>query len=318
MTQIFRPTASSSSVQWNWFTLIGPDAQDFLHRVTTAHVRALPVGKGSPGCFLNAQGKIRAYFTLWNFDADSYAFEFDAGASGKWKNDLLAAVDQYTFAEKMTLTDATPQLESCWIFPSEEDLVRLDLSHLTPGSTIALDEEIRVCHHGSLDYGKPWMTCWGRPARLSQWLEQKFPEGKSIHFEEIETWRILALRPKVDQEITESSIPLEIGLRDSISDNKGCYPGQEVIEKIVALGSPPKRLALIQGEGSPPQLGEKIFNLADNPSEVGQITSVTSSNGKFFALGLVRKIHAKEGLEVQFTEKSKSRGTVIQISAYAD
>ena len=50
--------------------------------------------------------------------------------------------------------------------------------------------------------------------------------------------RVLALCPRVDHELVFDANPLELGLRAAIADNKGCYPGQEVIEKIISLGSP--------------------------------------------------------------------------------
>jgi folate-binding Fe-S cluster repair protein YgfZ len=108
MTRIYQPS------DWCWISLIGPDAQDFLHRVTTVHARALQPGQGTPGFFLNPQGKVRASFNLWCYREAEYAFEFAAGQGGKWKTELLAAIDQYTFAEKMTLADVTG-LECRWI-----------------------------------------------------------------------------------------------------------------------------------------------------------------------------------------------------------
>src|SRR4051794_11640092 len=112
MMGIYRP---ETPIQWNWIELSGPDARDFLHRVTTVHVNALQEAEGSSGCLLSAQGKIRAWFTLWNLHENSYAFELDGGAAGAWKQGLLAALDQYTFAEKMTLTDRASQLECRWV-----------------------------------------------------------------------------------------------------------------------------------------------------------------------------------------------------------
>jgi folate-binding protein YgfZ len=322
MTFIFKP--AQTPIHWTWLTLTGPDAQDFLHRVTTAHVRALSPGQGAPGCFLTAQGKIRAYFTLWNFDQNAYAFEFDAGATGKWKQDLLAAIDQFTFAENITVTDPGEQLSSLWIFPNDEDLSKLSklgIENLEVGHTIAVDEEIRISHHGNKDYGRTWFTCWGRPSRLNQWMDQivnqALPHAKEAQLTELENWRVQALSPRVDSEITESVLPLEINLREAIAPNKGCYPGQEVIEKIISLGSPPKRLARIEGKGTPPSPGEIIFNVAEPPAEVGQVTSVSASGDSFQALGLVRKIHAKEGLEVQFSPSAKSKGAIVQVAPYA-
>ena len=113
MAQVFNVSAvhqadpSSQWPQWNLITLSGADARDFLHRLTTVNVNSLQIGQGAPGFFLNPQGKIRAFFTLWRFATEDYSFEFDAGATCHWKKELLAAIDQYTFAEKFVLTDVT-------------------------------------------------------------------------------------------------------------------------------------------------------------------------------------------------------------------
>jgi folate-binding protein YgfZ len=332
MALLFQNLQPNENVQWNWMTLIGPDAQDFLHRVTTVNTKSLSIGQGASGCFLTAQGKIRSYFTLWNFDKDSYAFEFDAGTTGNWKKSLLEAIDQYTFAEKITLTDLSEKLAWCWIFPEANELERAGIlpletddsvSTLAP-HTFAIDEEIRISHHGKSDFGRPWLTAWGRPARLAQWLERSFENSKQLEWAEIEAWRISEVRPRVDHEITENTIPLELGLRNAVAENKGCYPGQEVLERIMAMGSPPRRLVRIEGEGEAPELGSTILNLADPPGTVGEVTSVSvwkNEKKGYSALGLVRKIHAKEGLEVRFSNSQNSpasgpRGVIAQVAAY--
>ncbi len=320
MTRIFRPTLENSSIQWNWITLIGPDAKDFLQRLTTVFVKTLPVGQGAPGCFLTPQGKIRAYFTLWNYRPNEYAFEFDAGLSGKWKVNLLSLIDQFTFGENISVADATAELDFRWIFPKDSDFIKMGIDSLKQYETVAIDDEIRICHHGVNDYGQVWLTAWGSPARLAQWMDQTFlqaPEPvQDLTFKEIEAWRISSLRPKMDSEITESSGPLELGLKDAIAENKGCYPGQEVIEKIAALGSPPKRLVKISGEGMAPQSGDPVFSLAESPTEVGQITSVSCAENGFVALGLLNKIHAKEGLSVRFSNESISKGVIVKVTSY--
>ena len=229
-------------------------AQDFLHRLTTVHVKALPPDSGAPGCFLTAQGKIRVYFTLWNIGPQEYAFEFDAGSSGKWKTELLSVIDQFTFAEKMTLKDQTPELEYRWIFANSTHPL---LAQMEPGKTShhKSDDgsEIRICHHGDADYGRTWISVWGQPGSLEQTdLKKSFLKPKPVLLQEIENWRVLAVRPRVDFEITDTAMPLEVGLRQAIADHKGCYPGQEVIEKIISLGSPPRRLTRIEGEGNVP------------------------------------------------------------------
>src|SRR5690606_3379136 len=120
---------------------------------------------------------------------------------------------------------------------------------------------------------------------------------------QLEEWRIKAMSPAVDAEITSESNPLELGLQNIIADQKGCYPGQEVIEKVISLGSPAKRLCLIEsrlgsGDVPPPQTGEGVFDISDSSKEVGKITSVCAGESGFWALALIRKTHV--GREVTF------------------
>src|SRR4051812_9529633 len=105
MNQLFNPRLQKIPIHWTWVTLTGPDAKDFLHRLTTVNVNFLQPGSCSQGCFLNAQGKIKAYFNLWNIGSNEYAFAFDAGKDQKWKTDLLTVIAQFTFAEKINLKD---------------------------------------------------------------------------------------------------------------------------------------------------------------------------------------------------------------------
>jgi folate-binding protein YgfZ len=332
MIQVFNVHAARPSVQWNWLSLAGPDAQDFLHRLTTVDVRNLQPGEGAPGFFLNPQGKVRSYFTLWCIAPQDFAFEYEAGATGHWKQELLATIDQYTFAEKITLTDVTadtglggsaghPPLECRWLFaePSALRVPALEALH-----TVADEEEIRLCHHGMKDYGRTWMTAWGRPARLAQWLDRVAPDAEIIDRPQLDAWRIESLRPAVDHEITPATIPLEVGLMEGLAQGKGCYPGQEVIERIVSLGAPARRLAKMTGTGQLPEIGESIVNLAEPPIEVGQVTSISPSRGgpgqvtdHFTVLGFIRKIHAKEGLEVRFA-RTGSQAKLTGIAAYAE
>ena len=267
MTQLYRPSAETGPIHSNWITLHGPDARDFLHRLTTVHVRNLAVGEGKPGCFLNAQGKIRASFTLWNCEPGQYAFEMDSGEADQWKARLLTLIDEYTFGEKISIksdtSDPALKLQTIWLFPEPHELQDLlkkeGLESLKEEETRLTSANIRFCHQNSACFGRPWISVWGKSENLSLWLDRIKSISEEIPFSTLESWRIESLQPRVDTEISESTIPLEIGLQNSIAQSKGCYPGQEVIERIIALGAPPRRLALLHLEGPTPKRGDPIF-----------------------------------------------------------
>jgi folate-binding protein YgfZ len=298
---------------WHWIRFRGPDAEDFLHRISTVNVRALQPGQGAPGCLLSAQGRIRAYFHLWCLASGEYAFEVPGGKDDHWKKELLTAIDQYTFAEKVQLEETT--LATRWILTESVTDLSGALAGLEPWQLTEANS-VAIARHADEQFGRIWISLWGEPASLEQVLAASAPGAQSIREEELEQLRIAALRPEVDQEITEQSNPLELGLVDAIAQNKGCYPGQEVIERIIALGSPARRLSLATGSGAAPTPGTKILNLAEPPAEVGVVTSAANlPNGRFEVLGMMKKIHAKEGLEVRFADGTQAR--IDRVANYA-
>lgn len=289
MRYLYTPSAS---VHWSWVTLAGPDAADFLQRVTTVDTRILGPGQGAPGCLLTGQGKVRAVFMLWNRGDSTYAFEFDAGATGAWKTSLLDALEQLHFAEKFEVKDASTGLACRWVFgPEWADAP-------PPGTTLSWGA-VRVLHHGSEDFGRPWLTLWGPGDEVDRFLAEKTGSLQSIDRSEWEGWRVAALTPWIDSEIDSSTIPLEVGLERAVSQNKGCYPGQEVIERIRTYGSPARRLCKLEFSPATVIPGDPVLSRSEDPSvapvEIGRITSVAGS----LALGLIKKLHLKEGAEIQ-------------------
>jgi folate-binding protein YgfZ len=303
-SRIFTPT---EPIQWTQITLEGPDAPDFLHRLTTVDVRSLEVGSGAPGFFLTSQGRIRASFTLWRTAPNAFVFEFDSGEDTHWKKELLSAIDQYTFAEKMTLT-ATQPVVCRWVLGAE-------VSGLADRKTVS-QEDVQVFHHGTRDFGFSWITVWGDAAQVGAWFEHYAQGATEITWDELNRARITQLRPWVGSEITESAVPLEIGMKDGIADQKGCYPGQEVIEKIVAIGSPSRRLVRLEGIHPAPKVGDIVFDLSAPPMEVGKLTSVSVEDSKYTALALVRKHFAKDGTPALLDPDGRVTGKIVGVADY--
>jgi len=286
----------------------GPDASDFLHRLTTVNVKGMKPGDGAPGFFLSPQGKIRGFFTLWMLAVADFTLEFDAGQGGKWKTELLAVIDQFHFGEKFTLTEVT-DLQCTWIFDQAPSEVKNEVKKTSIDSSGA-----RIFNHGSADFGRPWTSAWGTSEQLTKLLGAD--SSGNTPYTQLEQWRIHSARPALGHELSENSNPLEVGLHEAIAGNKGCYPGQEVIEKIISLGSPARRLVKIVGQGSAPAVGELIQTADAAHAEVGQVTSVAQTGQGFELLTLVRKNHAKEGLEVTFSANPETRAKLVQIAPY--
>ena len=61
--------------------------------------------------------------------------------------------------------------------------------------------------------------------------------------------------PRMNCETDHRTIPNEVDwLGSAVHMSKGCYRGQETVAKVYNLGQPPRRLALIQLDGSTEEL----------------------------------------------------------------
>jgi folate-binding protein YgfZ len=104
----------------------------------------------------------------------------------------------------------------------------------------------------------------------------------------LEAFRVMCGIPKVGLDIRERILPQETGQDRALNFNKGCYIGQEIVERIRARGSVHRMLVGFEAEGVAPQTGAKVQY---EGKDVGEITSVASAplNQKRLALGYLRK-----------------------------
>jgi len=90
----------------------------------------------------------------------------------------------------------------------------------------------------------------------------------------LEALRIAAWRPRLATEVDARTLPHELDwLRSAVHLDKGCYRGQETVAKVHNLGRPPRRLVMLQLDGSEitvPAAGDEVLL---GEEVVGAITS---------------------------------------------
>ena len=85
-------------------------------------------------------------------------------------------------------------------------------------------------------------------------------------------WRIEHGAPRVGTDIAEGDLPVEAGLDDLVSHDKGCFLGQEAVAKVRNLGHP-RRVLLRLRSDAPVAPGDPVLLAGD---EVGAVTSAAS------------------------------------------
>ena len=130
----------------------------------------------------------------------------------------------------------------------------------------------------------------------------------------LETLRIEAGIPRYGQELGEDTIPNEAGLWDALSFSKGCYVGQEIVERARSRGHVNWVLmGLVMESETPPAAGEK---LAREGREIGEVTSscVSPTLGKAIALAYLRREVAEPGTKLEFS--SGAAAQVVSLPFY--
>ena len=113
-----------------------------------------------------------------------------------------------------------------------------------------------------------------------------------------ESLRIQQGRPKSDRELTEDYNPLEAGLWQTISFEKGCYIGQETIARLNTYNGVKQKLWGIKlDRPASPQTA-----IATGDKKVGILTSYVDTPTGGFGLGYVRTKAGGEGLQVKVGE----------------
>lgn len=206
---------NSSDVYWRALRVVGPDAQDYLHRITTVDVKGMQLGGAQEGLILTPQGKTQAYFFITRTGGSEFLLEFDAGVDGFWEKSLMERLNYFLFSEKLEIKQVSG--ECVWLLGEGWNVK----GHVLPESK----------------FGVKWQSMWSWDVA-----------GDELTWAELDKLRVEQGTAWWGKEIQPDANPLELNLRSAIADQKGCYPGQEVIEKIIAIGSPAKRLCLVVDE----------------------------------------------------------------------
>jgi folate-binding protein YgfZ len=102
-----------------------------------------------------------------------------------------------------------------------------------------------------------------------------------------EALRVLDATPRYSVDITERYLPQETSQMRALHFAKGCYLGQEIVERIRSRGAVHRRLAQFTLSTEPAALPLELTAAADN-AVAGRITSTALYNGTRYGLGVVR------------------------------
>jgi folate-binding protein YgfZ len=258
-------------------------------------LRALEPFAGQYATLLTQQGKVIADVRVLCAMNSFYLDFFE-----HLKEKILTHLNHYLVADEVEIADRSNEYATLSVQgPQSEALLRKLVGqaelpgHSLQHAMVNIDATV-ICvvyasHTG--ETGFDLIAPIANFPNIAQWLTETGKQFSAawVGQEAQDILRIEAGIPRYGVDFTEDNLLLEVGLDDAVSFTKGCYLGQEVVERIRSRGHVNKKLVGLSLEGQDLASPRDVIVFADKP--VGTITSSVHSLalGKPIALGYVNK-----------------------------
>lgn len=233
-------------LQRDVITVQGADARTYLHSQLSQDIASMRVAQTRQSLLLHPTGKICGILRVTCLDGETFLLDCDSGTG-------------------------------------EAVLVRLNRFKIRVKAELSLGQETWTAVRNAITPVDGAIPAWNGDGNAwdirGEWSDTSIPQGTQ---DDYETARILSSWPVMNIDVTESSIPAECGLTDiAVSFSKGCYPGQELVERMDSRSAvAPRQLRYTTVEE-----GTLVGQEVRDEERIGVVTSVCGCH----ALALFRR-----------------------------
>jgi folate-binding protein YgfZ len=283
----------------------GPDRVRYLNAILTNNIKDLATGNGIVSLFLNPQGRIQAEIETY-----ATAESLFCVSCAMIRETLVPALDKFIIMDDVTLTDETELFGAVALEgPGAADLVkRLTSIELTNLDELSFQEtsvegvscKLTKRSPGGVA-GAEFLAARGTLPQLWERLCEAVEKGggRAMGYEALSALRLEQGIPWFGYDFGDKQIPHEAGLEHShISYTKGCYTGQEIVERVRSRGQVNRVRVLAKFDTSePPACGTTLMS---EGKEAGFVTRAAFSPGLQTAIGMayVRREKKQPGSEL--------------------
>ena len=286
-------------------SLTGADRVRWLNGMVTNNIRDLAAGHGVYAFLLNPQGRILGDMYAYNH-GDALIVETDRSQVEK----VVATFDHYIIMDDVEVNDIGDQQTSLGLAGPRSrailNLAGIEVPNLQPLQMITARCN---CDCGCLqctvirgeDGPQESYEIWLSPKDAYKTWHALIAAGATpVGSEALEMQRIVAGIPLYGVDIRERDLPQETEQMRALNFNKGCYVGQEIVERIRSRGQVHRKFTgFVLDAAATVEAGAKIVSEA---KEVGEVTSAATilapSGDKTLALGYIRREVGLPGREV--------------------
>jgi folate-binding protein YgfZ len=287
----------------------GPDRARYLNAILTNDIKGLKENHGNVSLFLSPQGHIQAEIEAYALKEEIFCVSY-----AMIRDRLIPALDKYIIMDDVTLTDRTdayatlalegPKAGGIVAAISGVDLNPLEELETREATVGGISCRVSKRSPGGIA-GAEFLVERGKAEELWKILAKAGSSegGGPAGYKALNTVRLEYGTPWFGYDFGENQIPHEAGLQDShISYTKGCYTGQEIVERVRSRGQVNRvRVSLKFDAPGAPAANSAL--LAEG-KEVGYVTrsGFSPKMSAWIGMGYVRREKAAEDTQLSLSE----------------
>ena len=285
-----------------WIRVTGEDRVRWLNGMVTNSVQDLQAGKGCYNFLLSVQGRIQG---------DGYIFaEIDAlllETASEQVPGLMALLDRFIIMDDVELSDSSARQSGLSISgPVAAALLKTIEFPAVPSGELERQivtwnsADVTIIHAYSPLV--PRFELWASPETAEALSRALLSAGAVTCDSQSQEWlRLLEGTPRYGTDIRDRELPQETGQTRALHFAKGCYLGQEIVERIRSRGNVHRAFTAFRLEGALPAPGALLE--ADD-KQVGELTSIAGiplpTGSVQLGLGYVRREALERGVPLQY------------------
>jgi folate-binding protein YgfZ len=304
-----------------YLSFTGPDRVRYLNAILTNNIKDLAAGHGIVSLLLNPQGHILA-------EIETYAFpdRLLCVSYAMIRERLIEVLDKFIIMDDVTLNDETPRygtlaLEGPKAATIVQELSGIDVTKFadlsshdaTVASVSGRSLPCRIVKRspGAVPSAE-FVAEIGKLPELWQILSDaaRWHGGGPMGYAALSATRLAQGVPWFGYDFGEKQIPHEAGLQDShISYTKGCYTGQEIVERVRSRGQVNRQRVQLAFSGEVVPEPDTLLTL--DGKEIGYVTRAarTWDPPRTIGMGYVRKEATAPGTVLQW---ASGNATVVR------
>jgi len=275
----------------------GEDRFRWLNGMVTNTVQDLNADSGAWNLVLNSQGRIQGDLHVWRASqpvdttqsAVDLPSELELELAADQAEKLLAHFEHFIIMDDVELVPVTDQTALGLRGPlADEVLGRLGIH--PPPATLTQSSQLWSGHplliRRRSDSLVPGYSLWIRLSALHElWLALRSAGALPVGSSALVSLRVAEGTPIYGVDMVERDLPQETSQLQALHFNKGCYLGQEIVERIHSRGNVHRHLRQLELTGARPESGTE---LTLDGAPVGHLTSIAEIGTHTLALGMVR------------------------------